>query len=389
VRSAVLILLLAGCESEDPASCAQLESRIEECTGVAELPFTCASLTSNDIENLTAALEAVPCETLAALLPLDGDPRAASCRIVGEGCAEPIHAAPVRSPTRYPVLLVNGIDLSAAFSWSDRIVEVMRDEGGHDVHLAIVPPYEAPPRRAQVLWDRVEEIRRSASADKVNLVCHSLGGLDCRYLVSPGGLAADLGEDPALLAGAVASITTVATAHQGTPIADIALGLIPGEDAGEAIERLAAAFGGWLAADSLEENPHLREAIAALSESQAIAFNAAIGDAGGIYYQSWAGVSREADLAGCGDDLALLSGEVDQIVLPLLPAHELIAERAGASDGLCPVQSARWGAFRGCVPADHMEQLGRGNLPDVNVRTGVDIAWFYAGVAADLAARGF
>jgi triacylglycerol lipase len=393
VRTALALLLLAGCELDEPrATCDQLAARVEECTGVAELPFTCASLTATDVDNLTAALEALPCESIAALLPLDGDPRAASCRIAGEGCAAPILPAPAFSPTRFPIGLVNGIDLSAAFSWSDRIVDVMRGEGGHDVRLAVVPPYEAPPARARVLWDAVQEIRRETGAARVNLICHSLGGLDCRYLVSPDGLAADLGIDPAETAGAVASITTVATAHRGTPIADIALGLIPGEDAGDALERLAAALGGWLAPQALEQNPHLRQAIAALGESSAIAFNAAIGDADGVYYQSWAGFSREepADLAAsCAGDLDLLAGEVDQIALPLLPAQELIAARAGASDGLCPVDSARWGTFRGCVPADHMEQLGRGNLPDINVRTGVDIAWFYAAVAADLAARGY
>jgi triacylglycerol lipase len=391
-RLSLLVLLAGGCAMREPARCDRLAARVEECTGVTTLPVECDSLTATDVDNLTAALEALPCESVAALLPLDGDPRAASCRIAGEACAAPILEPPRFAPTRYPIALVNGIDLSAAFSWSDRIVSVLRDEGGHDARLAVVPPYEAPPARARVLWEAVQSIRRETGAARVNLICHSLGGLDCRYLVSPAGLAADLGIDPAETAGAIASITTVATAHRGTPIADIALGFVPGADAGDALERLAAVFGAWLAPDALEQSPHLRAAIAALSESNAIAFNAAITDAPGVFVQSWAGFSREAPgdpAAACGDDLALLAGEVDQIALPLLPAQELIAARAGASDGLCPIDSARWGLFRGCVPADHMEQLGRGNLPDINVRTGVDIAWFYAAVAADLAARGF
>jgi hypothetical protein len=36
-----------------------------------------------------------------------------------------------------------------------------------------------------------------------------------------------------------------------------------------------------------------------------------------------------------------------------------------------------------------MEQLGQHDLPDVNVRTGFDVARFYADLAADLAGRGF
>jgi triacylglycerol lipase len=59
------------------------------------------------------------------------------------------------------------------------------------------------------------------------------------------------------------------------------------------------------------------------------------------------------------------------------------------NDGLTPVRSARWGNFRGCVPADHMEQLGARNLPDVNVRNGFDVARFYANVAQELSEMGF
>ena len=72
----------------------------------------------------------------------------------------PTTTPPDVRPTQYPVVLVNGIDVSPAFRYSDRILAVMRELGGHDVHLAIVPPYETPPPvRAAVLWERVQEIR--------------------------------------------------------------------------------------------------------------------------------------------------------------------------------------------------------------------------------------
>ena len=35
------------------------------------------------------------------------------------------------------------------------------------------------------------EVRAETHAAKVNLVCHSLGGLDCRYVASPAGLVWD------------------------------------------------------------------------------------------------------------------------------------------------------------------------------------------------------
>ena len=61
------------------------------------------------------------------------------------------------------------------------------------------------------------------------------------------------------------------------------------------------------------------------------------------------------------------------------------AQQLVPNDGLTPVTSAKWGNFRGCIPADHMEQLGQRNLPDTNVQTGFDVARFYGDVANDLA----
>ena len=86
----------------------------------------------------------------------------------------------------------------------------------------------------------------------------------------------------------------------------------------------------------------------------------------------------------------------DWMALPLIPLTDVVGRHSSEdgdvlvpNDGLAAVDSARWGNFRGCVPADHMEQLGQKNLPDVNVQNGFDVARFYANVAGDLAARGF
>ncbi len=391
--------------------CEQLRVDVERCTGIDHLPVECSSLTETDLHNLETAFSTAGCDGVVHLLPVDGDTLAASCVLFGDGCIEAKNRAPRDGGTDYPILLVNGIDVSPLFSWSDRIVDTLR-AAGHDVYLAVVPPYEAPPRRAAVLWDRVQEIKNLTGKPRVNLICHSLGGLDCRYLTSPNGLWLDLDDDDVredTIPAAVASVTTVGTAHRGTPVADQALGYLPGGDTEEAINALATALGSWLSQEDLDENIHLRESLAALSESQAIAFNDAIVNAPGVYYQSWAGFSRpqgtlvdeDAMLpAACApsdeeeDGLRLFQGVHDRMALPLVDGYRIVSEPGEDlpvrhSDGLCPVDSARWGNFRGCVPADHMEQLGRKNLPAANVRTGVDIAWFYADIATDLATRGY
>ena len=205
-------------------------------------------------------------------------------------------------------------------------------------------------------------------------------------------------------------MTTVATAHRGTRAVDAALGYAPGEDAAQAADRLATSFAGAFTPGDLEGDVRLRASVEALSTAAAAAFNAQVPDADGVYYQSFAGFSAPYGRAPEGqasllealcqnsdgrDGRLSFLGRHDYLATPLIPTAELVAEdpelpedQSMPNDGLVAVASARWGAFRGCIPADHMEQLGQYQLPDTNVRTGFDVARFYANVAGDLAERG-
>ena len=60
-----------------------------------------------------------------------------------------------------------------------------------------------------------------------------------------------------------------------------------------------------------------------------------------------------------------------------------------AHDGLVPVQSAKWGTFLGCVPADHLDEIGQiGGLPP-----GLGNDWrhkpFYVSLVELLRSRGY
>ncbi|MCA8981014.1 MAG: hypothetical protein KDC14_13385 [Planctomycetes bacterium] len=315
---------------------------------------------------------------------------------------------PEHLPTRYPVVLVNGFDVSPLFRYAPRITDMMESIGGHQVFLAIDTPYAPPQRRARDLWERVRSIRSQTGAEKVNLVCHSLGGLDCRFLVSPAGLHWEVDAAHTEIVESVASITTIGTAHRGTRVADAALGAIPEAEAEEALNRLADSIGEGFAGEPLD-GVDLRASLAAISTSEALAFNAQILDAEGVYYQSWAGFSAPAGRVEAGyletlhewcraddgsDGLEHFFGVHDYLALPLIPSADLAGTVDGQeafvpNDGLVPVSATHWGVFRGCIPADHMEQLGQRNIPDVNVRTGFDVARFYTNLAGDLSRRGF
>ena len=403
LASGLSVFAVLGCidvpESVD--RCAELRADLETCIGTANLPLDCAQLGDGDLDRIEQSVDL--CAELSGILPTDGDPQSAACRALGFGCVSPLTPAPVFQPTKYPVVFVNGIDTSPLFNWSDRIVQVLREDAGVEVHLATLAPYQPPHKRAPQLWQRVQEIRAETGAEKVNLICHSLGGLDCRYLVSPGGLHWEVAADHATIASSVASITTVGTAHQGTPVAAQLLGALSSVEQQQAVAAYAAIVGDWFSAEALASDPDLRASIAALTPAQAEAFNLEIVDAEGVDYQSWAGFSAPfgaapasylpalEDLCGPGG-LSLFGGAHDYMSLALAPFYEAAGKsndgELAPNDGLAPVASTAWGTFRGCIPADHQEQLGKQNLPDVNVRTGLDIAWFYALVARDLAERG-
>ena len=69
----------------------------------------------------------------------------------------------------------------------------------------------------------IEAVSAESPNGRVNLICYAVGGLDCRYVVSPGGLYAEDEAARLALVARVASITTIATPHRGTTVADAAL----------------------------------------------------------------------------------------------------------------------------------------------------------------------
>lgn len=412
-------LLASACASRDSAKsehCARVNDAVSQCLGKGAPLFDCSTVSDADLSAAEALATGPSCQ-LAAEAPIDGDSQAASCHLYGIDCVRSIQTPPTRTPARFPVVLVNGIDTSPLFRWSARIQDELRAQG-NTVFLATLTPYQATQKRATMLAARIDDVLRQTGAPKVNLVCHSLGGLDCRYVASAGGLAADQGLDASAYATKIASVTTVGTAHHGTRVADVALGLVPGGDAEAAVNTLTSVLGDWFAKDGLVTDADVRAAMQSLSTSSMAAFNAGVPDASGVYYQSFAGFSRKDGAstpahddkirASCkpsgqpknakaatsdGDGLSLFRAH-DRLALPLVPLYAIAGggeadlDLAAPNDGLVTIESATWTNFRGCIPADHMEQLGQYNLPDVNVRTGVDMAWFYANVIADLAARG-
>src|SRR5262245_6237851 len=182
------------------------------------------------------------------------------------GWVTPLGPEPAGDPTRYPIVLAHGFDASPTNRWAfNGVAEALRADG-HRVHVAMVPPYDSPEVRAASLAKHVDEALGEFGVERVNIVAHSMGGLDSRVLASPDGLA---------YGDRVASVTTISSPHRGTAVADTALALLP-ESADDAINALASAWG--LTYNELAGDSHVRAAMEALAEANADAFAAAYPD---------------------------------------------------------------------------------------------------------------
>lgn len=112
--------------------------------------------------------------------------------------------------TKYPVVLCHGMagfdSLFGAMDYFNGIESALAD-GGADVYVTAVPAFASTEARGEALAEQVEEIIARTGKAKVNLIGHSHGGLDVRYVAATR---------PEL----VASVTSVGSPHQGAELAD-------------------------------------------------------------------------------------------------------------------------------------------------------------------------
>ncbi len=112
--------------------------------------------------------------------------------------------------TRYPLVLAHGAagfdSLFGVFDYWFGIESSLRS-GGAKVYVTKVSSFNSSEERGEQLLAQVEQIVASTGAGKVNLIGHSHGGFDVRYV---------LAARPDL----VASVTTVGSPHKGSDVAD-------------------------------------------------------------------------------------------------------------------------------------------------------------------------
>lgn len=299
-----------------------------------------------------------------------------------EDCnADPIGPEPAGAATQYPIVLAHGFMGSPTNFWAFlNVAEALREDG-HMVYEGEVPPFHSAQVRGERLAAQIDGVLEETGSEKVNIIAHSMGGVDSRHVISGLGYG-----------DRIASLTTISSPHRGTGIADVALKVDLGDRADEAMDAVVRAIGGTFSNEA--DRTNLRASLESLSTETMPRFNDRHPDDERVYYQSWAGVSAVTGFANgdtdevCEGKSLVQPGTYDRMD-PLLWA--VVPFVAGVSvvpnDGMATVESAKWGEFQGCIPTDHLDEVGQlSGEPDHN--TGFDHIRFYRNIAYDLAARG-
>lgn len=111
--------------------------------------------------------------------------------------------------TKYPIILVHGIVLK---EWRilksfGRIGKTLR-EAGYIVYAANTDGFGSIENNAAQLKKQIEEILQKEHTEKINIIAHSKGGLDSKYIMQQLGMTTS-----------VASLTTLSTPHRGSRVA--------------------------------------------------------------------------------------------------------------------------------------------------------------------------
>ncbi|MGZ3441239.1 MAG: esterase/lipase family protein, partial [Polyangia bacterium] len=177
----------------------------------------------------------------------------------------------------YPIVLAHGFSgfhnigpLTYFYGVQDAL-----SKDGHDVYVTVVDPYNSSEVRGAELKTQVEKILADTGAPRVNLICHSQGALDCRYVAN------QLGKK-------IGAVVLLAGVNRGDYVADIASGAVQGP-AGDALNLLLTLFGNGVLDPGGNPNTDAKAAVAQLTTAGCDAFNAKYPDDPNVAYFSIAG----------------------------------------------------------------------------------------------------
>jgi triacylglycerol lipase len=251
------------------------------------------------------------------------------------------------------VILVNGLALrdgKGAGAWGR--IPAFLQSCGIDLYFGGTDAWGLTETNAELLKVRVEEVLRETGRERVNIIAHSAGGIDSRYMIWNYDMGAR-----------VASLTTLATPHQGAELADF---IYEWKITHSSFIRKLFMRIGRIQGD---RRPAPYERGRSLTREEMKEFNARVPPDPRVYY-----LSIYSAMEDCWDD-------------PLFGlTRRYLNRKAGPNDGIVTEESTLWYGewIKAGNGISHLEILDyRGN------RSGDDILKIYTGLIDKLRERGF
>lgn len=256
--------------------------------------------------------------------------------------------------THYPVVLVHGMAVkNFRFYKAFRHISDYLLNSGVVVYVLNHDGIGSIENNAAQLKREIGTILEKEHAEKVNIIAHSKGGLDSRYMISKLGMGTK-----------VASLTTLSTPHYGSKMCAKILKMP------KWIANIIAFWGNVFYKIFGDEHPDLLTVANQLTDIYLQHFNEEITNESGVYYQSY-----------CSD-----IGSRRMFIMYLPHKFSVYCEQS-ATDGIISVESGKWGDYQGNIDEnfDHLEMVGFwGNRKKLN-----SVCQFYFTIVKRLATLGY
>lgn len=237
---------------------------------------------------------------------------------------------PERIVLKHPVLLCHGYGAITLLVKPSPLYDVAILMRTHNV-LAYAPnivPYARIETRAKSWVRLIHQLLDNLKCSKLNIIAHSMGGLDMRYAISK-----------LEIVPVVESLTTISTPHHGSSLAELAL------NAPQTIRKRVGNFLDWIGDQVYPDTKN--NAVASIEqltrEYIAEQFNPSVPNAKDVSYYSYSAA------VGKGTD------EPIQVLTRYQNNH--VYENEGLNDGMISVQSSKWGKHINTGNISHFEQL--------------------------------
>ena len=261
--------------------------------------------------------------------------------------------------TKYPIIFVHGVFFrdNKLFNYWGRVPRTLKKHGAtvyYGEHQSALSIKES----ARELAAKIKVIVERTECEKVNIIAHSKGGLDCRYAISKFGIAPY-----------VASITTINTPHRGCFFAEELLHTVPEDMKNKIASTYNKAFTALGDAD-----PDFLAAIGDLTADSCKKLNETLTFPEGIYAQS----------------VGSVMGHRKKGKFPLNISYNFVKKYDGENDGLVGEASFAWGEKYTLLRTDGKRGISHGDVIDLNRENirDFDVREFYTNLVSELRERG-